>query len=417
MPELLLQRVRNIHRKQLVRAFRFGGNSPSAEHLTRTFLFCMLFALHSIIVQIQEITRIVLGKSSALCYSIASKLNQKVNLHMTKKLLILTTGGTIASVKTPHGLIPALTSEELLSYLPEIGSDFLLKTKAVCNLDSTDITPEHWLLLAGSIREEYHNYDGFVICHGTDTMAYTAAALSYLIQHSSKPIVLTGAQKPIGSEITDAKANLRDSILYAADPHSRGVQIVFDGKVILGTRAKKTKTSSFAAFSSINYPYLATIQDGRIIRYLPPSTEKNPVVFYDRLNPKVFLLKLTPGISPALLCEIFRLYDCIILESFGVGGIPDSLENELFCQLSKYAPQEKVLVMTTQVTYEGSNVGTYEVGRRLNEAFSILEARDMTLEAVLTKMMWIMAEDGISWPEICHKFYKCINSDTLYQET
>ena len=102
---------------------------------------------------------------------------------MTKKLLILTTGGTIASVKTPHGLIPALTSEELLSYLPEIGSDFLLKTKAVCNLDSTDITPEHWLLLAGSIREEYHNYDGFVICHGTDTMAYTAAALSLSLIH------------------------------------------------------------------------------------------------------------------------------------------------------------------------------------------------------------------------------------------
>ena len=97
-----------------------------------------------------------------------------------------------------------------------------------------------------------------------------------------------------------------------------------------------------------------------------------------------------------------------------MGGIPDTLESELFSQLSKYAPQEKVLVMTTQVTYEGSNVGTYEVGRRLNETFSILEAKDMTLEAVLTKMMWIMAEDGISWPEICRKFYKCINSDTLY---
>ena len=115
---------------------------------------------------------------------------------MTKKLLILTTGGTIASVETPHGLIPALTSEELLSYLPEIGNDFVLTTKAVCNLDSTDMTPDHWLLLARTIREEYEQYDGFVICHGTDTLAYTAAALSYLIQNSPKPIVLTGAQKP-----------------------------------------------------------------------------------------------------------------------------------------------------------------------------------------------------------------------------
>ncbi|MCB6991946.1 asparaginase [bacterium 210820-DFI.6.37] len=331
-----------------------------------------------------------------------------------KKLLILTTGGTIASVKTPHGLIPALTSEELLSYLPEIGSDFKLTTKAVCNLDSTDITPEHWLLLARAIKEEYENYDGFVICHGTDTLAYTAAALSYLIQHSKKPIVLTGAQKPIGSEITDAKSNLRDSILYAADPDSRGVQIVFDGKVILGTRAKKTKTLSYAAFSSINFPFLATIQDGRIIRYLPPGKEKKQTVFYDKLNPKVFLLKLTPGISPLLLADIFRFYDCVIIESFGVGGIPDSLEKELFSQLSRYAPEEKVLVMTTQVTYEGSNVGTYEVGRRLRESFNILEAKDMTLEAVLTKMMWIMAEDGLSWDDIYSRFYSRINSDTLY---
>ena len=260
---------------------------------------------------------------------------------MTKKLLILTTGGTIASVETPHGLIPALTSEELLSYLPEIGNDFVLTTRAVCNLDSTDMTPDHWLLLARTIREEYEQYDGFVICHGTDTLAYTAAALSYLIQNSPKPIVLTGAQKPIGQEITDAKANLRDSILYAADSLSCGVQIVFDGKVIAGTRAKKTKTLSYAAFSSINFPILATIHDGRIIRYLPPEKADGQAVFCDKLNPRVFLLKLTPGISPLLLSDIFRLYDCIIIESFGVGGIPDSLEKELFAQLQKYAPEKK----------------------------------------------------------------------------
>lgn len=165
-----------------------------------------------------------------------------------KKLLILTTGGTIASVKTPHGLIPGLDSQELLSYLPSMDTDICLTTKAVCSLDSTDMTPDHWILLANTIRDEYEQYDGFVICHGTDTMAYTAAALSYLIQHSSKPIILTGAQKPIGSEITDAKTNLRDSILYAADSGSHGVQIVFDGKAIIGTRAKKQKPSATQLF-------------------------------------------------------------------------------------------------------------------------------------------------------------------------
>ena len=331
-----------------------------------------------------------------------------------KKILIITTGGTIASIETPHGLIPALTSDELLSFLPEIGNDISLTTKSILNLDSTDITPQHWLTMAAAVREAYDDYDGFVICHGTDTMAYTAAALSYLIQNSAKPVVITGAQKPIGMEITDAKANLRDSIIYAADDGSHGVQIVFDGKVIVGTRAKKTKTLSYAAFSSINFPFLAVINDGRIIRYLPAEKPQGSVLFYDRLDPRVFLLKLTPGVSPVLLDEIFKLYDCIIIESFGVGGIPESLEGELFAQLSKYRPEEKVLVMTTQVTYEGSSVETYEVGRRLHQNFKILEARDMTLEAVLTKMMWIMAEPDLTWDDIRSRFYTKIQSDTLY---
>lgn len=330
-----------------------------------------------------------------------------------KKLLILTTGGTIASIKTPHGLIPALTSEELLSFLPEIGSNFHLKTRAICNLDSTNITPDHWLMLAQAIRDEYDSYDGFVICHGTDTMAYTASALSYLIQNSSKPIVLTGAQKPIGSEITDAKANLRDSILYAADSDSWGVSVVFDGKVIQGTRSKKTKTHSFAAFSSINYPFLAEIHDGKIIRYLPSIKDQLSVKFYDKLNTKVFLLKLTPGISPYLLESIFQYYDCIIIESFGVGGIPESMTDELFHQMEKYN-NEKILIMTTQVTYEGSNIETYEVGRKLKSKFNILEAKDMTLESVLTKIMWILSDENQSWEQIRQRFYSCVECDTLY---
>lgn len=333
---------------------------------------------------------------------------------MKKKLLIMTTGGTIASVMTPSGLIPALSSEQLLSYLPEIGEDFQLTTRALYSLDSTDVTPEHWLTIAEEIRKSYDDFDGFVICHGTDTMAYTAAALSYLVQDSPKPIVLTGAQKPIGFEITDAKANLRDSIIYAADAESCGVQIVFDGEVILGTRAKKTKSLSYAAFSSINYPVLASIRDGRIIRYIRQEQAGTGPVFYDRLNTKVFLLKLTPGELPTLLPEIFRVYDCVIIESFGVGGIPDSLESALFRELKKYRPEEKTLAMTTQVTYEGSHIETYEVGRKLKDTFSILEAKDMTLEALLTKLMWILADEGQSWEEICSRFYRPVAADTLY---
>ncbi|MGN0703288.1 MAG: asparaginase [Lentihominibacter sp.] len=333
---------------------------------------------------------------------------------MKKKLLIMTTGGTIASVKTPAGLIPALSSEELLSYLPEIGEDFQLTTRALYSLDSTDVTPGHWLTIAEEIRKSYNDFDGFVVCHGTDTMAYTAAALSYLIQDSPKPVVLTGAQKPIGFEITDAKANLRDSIIYAADSDSCGIQIVFDGEVILGTRAKKTKSLSYAAFSSINYPVLASIRDGRIIRYIRQDKTGMSPVFYDKLNTRVFLLKLTPGELPTLLPEIFRLYDCVIIESFGVGGIPDSLESALFTELKKYRPEEKILAMTTQVTYEGSHIETYEVGKKLKDTFSILEARDMTLEALLTKLMWILADDGLTWEDICDRFYTPVAADILY---
>ena len=130
---------------------------------------------------------------------------------MKKRILIITTGGTIASIETPHGLIPALSSEELLSYLPDIGGQYSLTTKSILNLDSTDIEPEHWITMAEAVREHYDDYDGFVIIHGTDTMAYSAAALSYLIQNSSKPIVLTGAQKPIGMEIDRKSTRLNSS--------------------------------------------------------------------------------------------------------------------------------------------------------------------------------------------------------------
>ncbi len=123
-----------------------------------------------------------------------------------------------------------------------------------------------------AIEEQYDHYDGFVICHGTDTLVYTAAALSYMIQNSAKPIVITGVQKPIDVDVTDAKTNLLDSFIYAADDASQNVSIVFDGKVIVGTRARKERTKSFNAFSSLNYPFTAVIQEGMIVRYIcePP---------------------------------------------------------------------------------------------------------------------------------------------------
>lgn len=145
------------------------------------------------------------------------------------------------------------------------------------NPDSTNVTPEHWKLLAKTVQENYDRYDGFVICHGTDTLAYTAAALSYMIQNSRKPIVITGAQKPIEMDVTDAKTNLLDSFIYASDNDSQDVNIVFDGKVIVGTRARKERAKSYNAFCSINFPYQAVIQDGMLVRYITEMPYTGPV--------------------------------------------------------------------------------------------------------------------------------------------
>ncbi|MBQ9061024.1 MAG: asparaginase [Firmicutes bacterium] len=335
-----------------------------------------------------------------------------------RRVLIITTGGTIASVESPDGLVPGITSEQLRAYLPHIGEEIDIDIKSLFHIDSTDMEADHWIRIVRAVREDYSNYDGFVICHGTDTMAYTAAVLTYLIQDSDKPIVLTGAQKPIGFEITDAKSNLQDSILYAADPDSCGVQIVFAGKVIAGSRARKVRSMSYAAFASINLPEIAEINGGRIIRYqndapFAKSGSARAPIFYDVIDPNVFLLKLTPGMQPGLIPEIFRLYDAIVIESFGAGGIPAALQQTLFEELSRYQPEEKVLAMTTQVTYEGSHLETYEVGRRIADRFQILEARDMTLEATVAKLMWILADRSLSWEQIRSRFYTPIAKDTL----
>lgn len=238
-----------------------------------------------------------------------------------KRILMIGTGGTIASGKTAEGLMPELTSEQLLSFVPAVSALCRAECLQLLSLDSTNLAPSHWLLIAKAIRERYDRYDGFVISHGTDTMAYTAAALSYLIQGARKPIILTGAQKPISFDSTDSKVNLTDAFLCACSDTLHGVMIVFNGKVIQGTRACKTRTKSYEAFSSINYPYLAVLQDGCILQYIENACLPEPV-FYDTLDERVALLKLIPGARAELAGWMLRHNDALILESFGVGGHP-----------------------------------------------------------------------------------------------
>ena len=329
-----------------------------------------------------------------------------------KKILLLATGGTIASKKSENGLKPQITPEELLEYIPQVKEFCEVSAIQLLNLDSSNMEPEHWKKIVHAIREYYDAYDGFVIAHATDTRAYTAAALSYMIQNSTKPIVITGAQKPIDLEITDAKSNLIDSFLYAADEKSQGVQIVFDGKVIAGTRAKKVRSKSYNAFSSIDFPSLAVIQDGNIMRYLPMLPYEDEVRFYEELDENIFLMKLIPGIRPRVLQSIFENYDCIIVESFGVGGIPKSIADE-FYRLCRQYP-DKLVVMATQVAHEGSDMTVYEVGHDMKKYCRFLESYDMTLESVIAKTMWMLGNFDLHSIDVEDIFYRSINYDVIF---
>lgn len=329
-----------------------------------------------------------------------------------KKILLIATGGTIASKKSDSGLKPQITPDELMQYIPQASEICAFHAIQLLNLDSSNMEPKHWKRMVHTIRENYDAYDGFVIAHGTDTMAYTAAALSYMIQNSPKPIVITGAQKPIDLEITDAKSNLLDSFRYAADDRSQGVQIVFDGKVIAGTRAKKVRSKSYNAFSSIDFPYLAVIQDGNIMRYIPSLPYEEEVRFYEELNENVYLIKMIPGIKPRVLRSIFENYDCIIVESFGVGGIPNSIADD-FYKLCQEFPN-RLVVMATQVAHEGSDMTVYEVGHDMKKYCRFLESYDMTLESVIAKIMWMLGNKAVLGNGMEDIFYRKVNYDIIF---
>ena len=251
-----------------------------------------------------------------------------------KKILMLATGGTIASKDSGQGLTPAITSQEILSYVPAIGQLCQVEAIQLMNLDSTNITPRHWQEMARAVEEHYDQYDGFVITHGTDTMAYTAAALSYLIQYSEKPIVITGSQKSICLENTDARLNLYNSFLYAAAEGSHGVS----------------------------------------------------------LEERVLLLTLIPGMGADALEALRDRYEAVILQSFGVGGLPGGASGPLARAMESWLEAGKTIVMMTQVPYEGSDMEVYQVGYQVKEKYQLMEAYNMTLEAATAKLMWALGQ-------------------------
>ncbi|MBV1757512.1 MAG: asparaginase [Dethiosulfatibacter sp.] len=330
-----------------------------------------------------------------------------------KKLLLISTGGTIASTVTEEGLAPSIPPKEMLTYLNDIGGICLIDTHELINIDSTNIQPEHWLEISSFIEKKYDDYDAFIITHGTDTMAYTSAALSYLMQNVRKPIIITGSQKPINVDTTDARKNLKDAITYAMCDDVSGVYIVFDGKAILGTRARKTKTKSFDAFESINYPVAAFIDGQRVARYVnQEKTDKKPV-FYNEIYPNVFLLKLAPGMQPDVLDYIGEKYEGIVIESYGAGGLPFEDRRNFLQKMESLTSGGKIIVIASQVMSEGSDMALYEVGMKTLKKYNVIESLDMTLESVLTKLMWIMGQTK-DYAKVKELFYTRISNDIMF---
>jgi len=307
-----------------------------------------------------------------------------------KKMLLLATGGTIASTGAKEGLIPTHSAHDLLEYVPELLFMASINGIDIMKVDSSNMQPEYWRDIALAVYRHYDAYDGFIITHGTDTIGYTSAALSYMLQGSSKPIVVTGSQKPIGYFDTDAKKNLHLAVQFALEGVG-GVFVAFGGKIILGTRAMKLRAKNYDAFVSVNYPYIAYLERASLrvfSQHVPNNT--GDFKLDTSLNTNVLLVKLYPGFQPEIFDYAALNYQGVIVESFGVGGIPFE-KRDVASKIMDMALSGVSVVITTQCLEDGVNLDIYHVGKRV-AGHPIISARDMNTEAILAKLMWALGK-------------------------
>ncbi|NLU53023.1 MAG: asparaginase [Clostridiaceae bacterium] len=312
---------------------------------------------------------------------------------MKKRILIIGTGGTIASKKHPTGLRPELEIDDLirLSGIPQ--DKCHIEGITIMNIDSTNMTPDRWIDMARCIQKNYENFDGFVITHGTDTMAYTGAALTYIFHNLNKPVIITGSQYPITEEYTDAIQNLTDAVYFAME-NIKGVFICFDGSLIAGTRATKIKTKSYDAFESVNFPIVARIKhqkvqyDSRVLGQFLPDDETPPLEIRTSYNDRILVIKMIPGMHADIFDFIREHYDGVIIESFGLGGIPNN-EYNIAGKINELVEAGIVVVLTTQCLEEGVEYGIYEVGSQLPQD-KIIIAGDFNTETLVAKTMIAM---------------------------
>jgi len=308
------------------------------------------------------------------------------------KLMLLATGGTIACTPTENGLAPTLHAQDLLDIL---GASLPCEVEArdVFQMDSSNMQPEEWSLLARAIDDALKTCDGVVVTHGTDTMAYTAAALSFMLCGVGKPVILTGSQLPLSHPLTDARLNLLRAFT-AAMAGVPGVYVCFHDKVISGVRCVKTHTSSMDAFSSVNARAAGRfdvdgVQFERPQMITPLDAEYR---LRDAIDPNVFLLKLVPGTSPDVLRFVKEAgYRGLVIEAFGLGGL-HYIRRNLVRAMEELGESGIRVLVVSQCLYERANLNVYEVGRGLMKDY-ILNGHDMTTEAAVCKMMWALGQE------------------------
>ena len=309
-----------------------------------------------------------------------------------KHICVLATGGTIASRPTPNGLMPALSGEDILAMVPDLRARCDIDCVQLLQLDSTNLQPEHWIRMARAVAERRTQYDAFVITHGTDTMAYSASALHYMLENIDRPVVFTGSQLPAGVPGTDAEQNLLTAF-HAALGGRAGVYIAFGGRVMFGNDARKFCTMQLTAFGNINRPLAGRFAGGRLTWLAGPSAQAGTFRLHDQLDTRVGVLKIVPGLPPKML-EAFvdAGFRAVILEGYGLGGIPDQESPMNFLPAFQYAKDHGCcLVCTTQCTYDGVDMDSYEMGVRAQQ-LGVEPGGTLTTEALLCKLMIELAE-------------------------
>jgi len=314
---------------------------------------------------------------------------------MLPRIILLTTGGTIASLQTESGLAPAMTAQDILRLCPGLAGQAQIEARDVFSLDSSNIQPEEWQQLARAVCDAALHCDGIVITHGTDTMAYSASALSFMLQGLNIPVVFTGSQLPLNHQLSDGPGNLSEAFTVATHA-APGVYVAFHHKVIYGTRAVKLRTLGFDAFDSINAPAVGYFDaDGLHMQHaVAPCGQVSVSIPPEEMlliEPRVFLLKLMPGTDPEIFDHIIRAgYQGLVIEAFGLGGLHYIRRNLLDC-LGALSEQRILTLVTTQCLYEKADFSIYEVGRHVLQS-SVWGAHDMTTEAALTKLMWVLGD-------------------------